>query len=118
MKIISIRTSTIVLLCTSVCINTAAQHLSDIHRDSLKNTHHIIDFSNSNKEANTDSIKAIIEKFYYDQFRHSQNPNAPYFLFMSRDAGLTMGIGGAVRMRAYYDWDGAIAAPGFAPFLI
>lgn len=29
-----------------------------------------------------------------------------------------MGIGGCVRMRGYYDWDGAIPASGFAPYLI
>ncbi len=53
-----------------------------------------------------------------DQFRHFQDPGAPYFLFMSKDAGLAMGIGGCVRMRAYYDWGGAIPASGFAPYLI
>lgn len=37
---------------------------------------------------------------------------------MSRDAAVTMGIGGAVRMRGYYDWGGAIPAPAFAPYLI
>lgn len=65
-----------------------------------------------------DSIRRKISIFYYDQFRHFQDPGAPYFLFMSKDAQLAMGIGGAVRMRAYYDWDGAIPAPGFAPYLI
>lgn len=118
MNFTTIKTGIIVLLNITICVNVKAQHLSDILRDSLINSHHIINIGAPNKESNTDSIKAIIEKFYYDQFRHSQNPNAPYFLFMSRDAGLAMGIGGAVRMRAYYDWDGAIAAPGFAPYLI
>lgn len=37
---------------------------------------------------------------------------------MSKDATLAMGIGGAVRMRGYYDWGGAIPASGFAPYLI
>lgn len=37
---------------------------------------------------------------------------------MSKDAALAMGIGGAVRMRAYYDWGGAIPASGMAPYLI
>jgi len=69
-------------------------------------------------ECHKDSVKYIIERFYYDQFRHFQDPEAPYFLFMSRDAQLAMGIGGAVRMRTYFDWDGAIPAAGFAPYLI
>lgn len=65
-----------------------------------------------------DSIRNKISEFYYDQFRHFQDPQAPYFLFMSKDAQLAMGIGGCVRMRAYYDWAGAIPSPGFAPYLI
>lgn len=65
-----------------------------------------------------DSVRRLILTFYYDQFRHSQDPDAPYFLFMSKDAKLAMGIGGCVRMRGYYDWGGAIPASGFAPYLI
>lgn len=65
-----------------------------------------------------DSVRRVISAFYYDQFRHFQDPGAPYFLFLSKDANLAMGMGGAVRMRAYYDWDGAIPASGFAPILI
>ncbi len=69
-------------------------------------------------QAQVDSIRRKISAFYYEQFRHFQDPGAPYFLFMSKDAALAMGIGGAVRMRAYYDWDGAVPASGFAPYLI
>ena len=65
-----------------------------------------------------DSVRRVISTFYYDQFRHFSDPGAPYFLFMSKDAQLAMGIGGAVRMRGYYDWGGAIPASGFAPYLI
>lgn len=65
-----------------------------------------------------DSVRRVISIFYYDQFRHFQDPGAPYFLFMSKDANLAMGIGGGVRMRAYYDWGGAIPSSGFAPILI
>ena len=56
--------------------------------------------------------------FYFDQFRNFSDPAAPYFLFMSKDAQLAMGVGGCVRMRAWYDWDGIIPANGFAPYLI
>lgn len=66
----------------------------------------------------TDSVRRRIAAFYYDQFHHFMDPGAPYFLFLSKDSKLAMGIGGAVRMRAYYDWGGAIPAPGFAPALI
>lgn len=65
-----------------------------------------------------DSIRKRISEFYYDQFRHFSDPEAPYFLFMSKDAQLAMGIGGAVRMRAYYDWGGAMPVSGFYPYLI
>ena len=66
----------------------------------------------------TDSIRSRIAAFYYDQFHHFMDPGAPYFLFLSKDSKLAMGIGGAVRMRAYYDWGGAMPSPGFAPALI
>ncbi len=65
-----------------------------------------------------DSIRQVISDFYYDQFRHFQDPGAPYFLFMSKDSQLAMGIGGVVRMRGYYDWDGAMPTNAFAPYMI
>lgn len=71
----------------------------------------------SEHQAYVDSIRRVISAFYYDQFRHFQDPGAPYFLFMSKDANLAMGIGGAVRMRAYYDWGGAVPSSAFIPYL-
>lgn len=65
-----------------------------------------------------DSVRHEIETFYYDQFRQFNDPGAPYFMFMSKDANMALGIGGVVRMRAWYDWDGAILVSGFAPYLI
>ena len=99
---------------------SARQSLVDDHIDSMVMSHKIItiDGKPSGTIGYTDSIKALIEDFYYDQFRHFQDPDAPYFLFMSKDANLAMGIGGCVRMRGYYDWGGAIPASGFAPYLI
>lgn len=53
-----------------------------------------------------DSAKAVAERdsmyhemisFYYNQFRHFDDPVAPFFQFMNREAGLSMGIGGVVR---------------------
>lgn len=99
----------------------SAQSLVDIQQDSLMASHKIVTIGAEPKEKSQvyiDSVKTLIQNFYYDQFRHFQDPAAPYFLFMSHDASLAMGIGGAVRMRAYFDWDGAIPAPGFAPYLI
>lgn len=119
MKTTNLKQTLTVLILILTGLAAYSQHLVDIQRDSLMSSHRIIRIGQTEQTTlNTDSIKNLIEKFYYDQFRHSQNPNAPYILFMSRDSKLAMGIGGAVRMRAYYDWDGAIPVPGFAPYLI
>lgn len=72
----------------------------------------------SQKQAVIDSIRREISIFYYDQFRQYNDPGAPYFLFLSRNANLTMGLGGVVRMRGYFDWGGAIPGSAFAPYLI
>lgn len=65
-----------------------------------------------------DSVYHAISAFYYDQFRHTQDPEAPTFLFMSKSSEMLMGIGGVVRMRGWYDWGGAIPGNGFMPYLI
>lgn len=83
--------------------------------DSLKAHHQIVYFGEGGK---VDSVKevALIDRFYYDQFHHFQDPRAPYFLFMSRDAQLAMGIGGVVRMRGWQDWKGVLNTSGFIPY--
>lgn len=96
--------------------------LVEAQTDSLIRSHKIVYIDGKPADAGTqayvDSIRQRISMFYYDQFRHFSDPAAPYFLFMSKDAQLAMGIGGCVRMRGYYDWGGAIPASGFAPYLI
>lgn len=101
-------------------VTEARQSVADDHIDTMVMSHKIIhiDGQPERSQAYIDSVKTLIEGFYYDQFRHFQDPDAPYFLFMSKDAQLAMGIGGCVRMRGYYDWGGAIPASGFAPYLI
>lgn len=74
--------------------------------------------SESQQRADIDSIKRVINTFYYDQFRNFQDPDAPYFLFMSKEAGLSLGVGGGVRMRVFYDWNGAMPNNSFAPMQI
>lgn len=74
--------------------------------------------SESDTQAHRDSVRRLMERFYIDQYRHFQDPEAPYFLLMSRDATLAMGIGGAVRMRGWYDFDGAVPYNGFIPYTI
>lgn len=108
------------MLLTAVC-GRAQSHV-DAWNDSLTASHRLVylDGKPAPAEINSyvDSVRRVIGKFYYDQFHHFQDPEAPYFLFLSKDAALAMGIGGAVRMRAYYDWGGAVPASAFAPYLI
>lgn len=83
----------------------------------FKNSTHMISESGS-KEGAEDSLRNLLNKFYYAQFRHYEDPRAPYFMFLSRDGKLAMGIGGMVRLRGYFDWNGSIPVNGFSPYLI
>lgn len=105
---------TAIALSGALC--TFGQSMVDAQRDSVINSHKVIAFGSGT--AGSDSVRHLIEEFYYDQFRSFSDPEAPYFLFMSRDATLAMGIGGCVRMRGYYDWHGAQPTPAFSPYLI
>ncbi|MDE6697269.1 MAG: hypothetical protein K2K25_10355, partial [Muribaculaceae bacterium] len=88
-----------------------ANSLADQQKEALLNDHKIIYIDgrpeNPNSVQHQDSIRDLIENFFYDQFQSFSDPAAPYFLFMSRDADLAMGIGGCVRIRGWYDFDGA-----------
>lgn len=86
--------------------------------DSLINDHKYLYFGSERLTPRQDSIRRLVETFYYDQFRNFQDPAAPYFLFMSRDANLAMGIGGVVRMRGYFDPGNSMPIPGFSPYFI
>ena len=108
-----------ILLAASASIagHAETRNLTDIHTDSLMKSEKIIYFGKGDEPSQDTSVN-LIRKFYEDQFRHFQDPAAPYFLFMSKDNTLAMGMGGCVRMRGYYDWGGSIPSPGFAPYLI
>ena len=70
----------------------------DIQKDALLSDHKIIYIDgrpeNPDSKQHQDSIRGLVENFFYDQFQSFSDPAAPYFLFMSRDADLAMGIGG------------------------
>lgn len=85
-------------------------------RKALESTHILT--AGSMTGVSRDSMNRLISTFYVDQYRHFQDPRAPYFLYMSKDANLAMGVGGVIRMRGWYDWGGSIPANGFAPYLI
>ncbi|MDE6289893.1 MAG: hypothetical protein K2M16_00020, partial [Muribaculaceae bacterium] len=94
----------------------------DMQKDALLNDHKIIYIDgrpeNSDSKQHQDSIRNLVENFFYDQFQSFSDPAAPYFLFMGRGADLAMGIGGCVRIRGWYDIDAAIPANSFTPYLI
>ncbi len=97
-------------------------------RDSLMHNTRIIYMGSHDTDAPTTAAGVIngpdstamnlLLRYYYDQFHHTQSPDAPYFMFLSRDDRLAMGIGGCVRMRGYYDWGGAVSTSAFAPITI
>lgn len=96
-----------------VPVNAEQQQIED-----LKHSQRLVMFGSDDEKVGEDSIRGLIDKFYVDQYRHFQDPQAPYFLMMSRDATLAMGIGGAVRMRGWYDFDGSVPYNGFIPYTI
>lgn len=101
--------------CTGMSLDTKTG--DEIKMARLKGSHKIL-YVGDGPAVRNDSVERMIELFYYDQFRHFQDPLAPYFLLMSKDATLAMGIGGSVRMRAWADFDGSVPANGFIPYLI
>ena len=84
-------------------------------RSIIESTHVI---SSGDANVAKDSVEKMLNMFYVNQFRHFQDPRAPYFMFMSKSNNLAMGIGGVVRIRGYYDWNGSIPISGFSPYFI
>lgn len=81
----------------------------------IESTHIIGEGSENQKK---DSLYRMLNNYYYDQFRHSQDPRAPYFMFLSKNGNLALGMGGVIRMRGYFDWNGSIPISGFSPYYI
>ena len=105
------------ILCALPFVAVSAKTSSEILIDSLKESHRVI-LIGDGTEPSKDSVRAVIDMFYVDQFRHFQDPSAPYFMFVSKDSRFAMGIGGAVRMRGWADWGGIIPYNGFIPYAI
>ena len=84
----------------------------------IRDTRIFFDGDASRNAPSQDSINRVISKFYLDQFRHSQDPKVPYFMFMSKDAKVAMGIGGVVKMRTWFDWNGYLPSNGFSVYNI
>lgn len=88
-----------------------------IYNETIINNTKVLYFGD---EAPVDSSahRVLLDQFYQDQFRHAQDPRAPYFLMMSRTGQLGMGIGGELRMVGAYDWDGSQNGAAFVPYNI
>ncbi len=110
--------SGLILLIMSTSAAYAVEPIRSQALDSLINSHRYIYFGDEKITPEQDSIRRLVSNFYYDQFRNFQDPAAPYFLFMSRDANLAMGVGGVVRMRGYFDPGNSMSIPGFSPYYI
>ena len=87
--------------------------MSDVRISAMKDNTNVI---SSGEKDNTDSLKSLLNIFYYDQFRHFQDPRAPYFMFLSKKGDLALGVGGQVKVRGYFDWHGSIPNDGFVPY--
>jgi len=110
-----------VLAMAAMCASSAAYGEShvDAHRRAVAVDTEIYELGGHRySPEQVDSISRIIAEYYYDQFRSFQDPEAPYFLFMSKDSQFSMGIGGVVRMRGWYDIGNVIPSNAFAPYLI
>ena len=100
-----------------------AEEISDAQTDKIMiNDQRIADMKKdthilySGDKAPADSIERLLNIFYYDQFRHFQDPRAPYFMFLSKNGDLALGVGGQVKVRGYFDWNGSIPDPGFITY--
>ena len=91
------------------------QGIADQRITTLKNNTQIV---YSGNEQGRDSLGRLLNIFYYDQFRHFQDPRAPYFMFLSKKGDLALGVGGQVKIRGYFDWNGSIPTAGFIPYNI
>ncbi|MCH5326414.1 MAG: hypothetical protein J1E29_04325 [Duncaniella sp.] len=111
------RISSLILMGAVAIAASAKDTVSHQALDSAMTDHHIIYFGDADKGLPTDEQqRELIERFYVNQFENTLRPDAPYFLFMSRDANLVMGIGGNVKLRAYFDPGNSQKGASFSPY--
>lgn len=73
----------------------------------------VVVIGGNGQEVARDSAEALMSRFYKDEFRNVHDPEAPMFSFMTKDANLVMGIGGALVLEGYFDWNGSIPGGDF-----
>lgn len=102
-------------LMLSLALPVLAISPAEQQRQEQKKSHHVVNIT-PDEPIDTISERELIDLFYYDQFRHFQDPLAPYFMLMSKTHKYAMGIGGVVRMRGWYDWNGVMSSSAFIPY--
>lgn len=105
------------LICATISTSAKAAEPQLIPEEQAETSHKIVHVGQG-EDLTEESQKELINNFYYDQFRHFHDPLAPYFLLMSKDGNLAMGIGGTVSVQGFYDWDGSMPTDGFIPYKI
>lgn len=104
---------------TAICLSAITAFAGTAEKSTgLPAKHKLIFIGNSAEEKTTEAYDSLINIFYEDQFRHAQDPQAPYFLLMSRDSKIAMGVGGKVQGNLSYDFDGSISGSDFTPYTI
>ena len=93
--------------------DSVGKSIHDLKRNEVIENTHVF---GEDGVARRDSLKGMLNMFYMDQFRHFQDPRAPYFMFMSKSGDLAFGVGGQVKVKGYFDWDGALPGWDFAPY--
>lgn len=88
-------------------------NVHDRRTQAVMNNTHMVGEDGQNRR---DSLERLMGMFYYDQFRHFQDPRAPYFMFLSKSGNLAFGVGGQLKLKGYYDWNGSIPSVNFAPY--
>lgn len=83
--------------------------------DTILKDHNIIILGDSTRMSEA-TERELLEKFYLNQFENTREPDAPYFLFMSRESNLVMGMGGDVKLRAYFDPGNSLPGSSFSPY--
>ncbi len=80
MKRLAISTLFMAIICLAAGASAVDEHL-----DSLSHSRQFITTGGQTlSRAEADSLTRVIYGFYYNQFRHSQDPDAPYFIITVR----------------------------------
>ncbi len=88
------------------------------HIESVLQNVKVISVGGAGPSAINDSVRELMMKFYENQYRHFQDPEAPYFMFMSKDATMAFGVGGSIKLHGWFDWNGTMSGSDFIPYEI